>query len=167
MAAPRSTARRKLPSSAPERGHRQQAVLADGAGDSRAPDRHDPVLPVTFFLECLAQRRNVDADIASPDDDAAPHPRHQLVFGDDRALGRRQYAEDVERPAPQPQRLVVAAQLASSEIQPEPSEPDLPIGHRIVPIKNNEDSEPKILTGPPPTVHPCSNLPGPMLPPAP
>jgi hypothetical protein len=78
------------------------------------PDRYDPVLPVTVFLEYLAQRRDVDVDIAFLDDDAGPHPRHQLVFGDDRTLGRRQYAEDVERPAAEPHRLVVAAQLASA-----------------------------------------------------
>ena len=71
------------------------------------------------------------------DDDPAPYPRHQLVFADDCALGRGQDAENVEHPAAQLHPLVAATQFASSAIEPEPAEADLPLGHRIVPIQDN------------------------------
>jgi len=64
-------------------------------------------------------------------------PAPSAVFGDGCALGRGQDAENVERPAAQLYRLVVAAQFASSNIESEPAEADLPIGHRIAPIQDN------------------------------
>jgi len=79
----------------------------------------------------------VNLKIVFLDDNPAPYPRHQLVFADDRAVGRGQDAENVERPAAQPYRLVAATQFASSAIEPEPAEADLPLGHRIVPIQDN------------------------------
>ena len=64
-------------------------------------------------------------------------PAPSAVFGDGCALGRGQDAENVERPAAQLYRLVVAAQFASSEIESEPAEADLSIGHGIVPNQDN------------------------------
>jgi len=79
----------------------------------------------------------VDLKVVFLDDDPAPYPRHQLVFADECALGRGQDAENVERPAAELYRLVAAAQFAPSAVEPEPSEADLALGHRIVPIQDN------------------------------
>jgi len=79
----------------------------------------------------------VNLKIVFLDDNPAPDPRHQLVFADDRALGRGQDAENVERPPAELYRLVAATQFASSAIEPEPAEADLPLGHRMVPIQDN------------------------------
>ena len=70
-------------------------------------------------------------DIALFDDTARPQPRHQVVFANHLALCRGQRAQDVERPAVQPQRLAVAPQLAPAEIEPETAEADLSGIHRI------------------------------------
>jgi len=68
----------------------------------------------------------VDLKVVFLDDNPAPYPRHQFIFRDNRALRRGQDAENVERPAAELYRLVAAAQFASSTIEPEPAEADIP-----------------------------------------
>ena len=44
---------------------------------------------------------------------------------------RRPIAEDVERPAAEPHRCLIAPQLAPREVKSEPAEADLALDHRI------------------------------------
>jgi len=100
-------------------------------------DSDDPASPIPVFVECFAQRRDVHLNVVFLDDDPGPHPLHQLVFADDFALGRGQYAEDVERPAAEAHQGLIAPQLAPREVKSEPAEADLPLDHGDVPLENN------------------------------
>src|SRR5215471_16601668 len=108
----------------------QEPIAAPGDG-------HNPAFAVTVLLERFAQRRDVHLDVVFLDDYPGPHPLHQLVFADDSALGRGQYTENVERPAAEPHRCLIAPQLAPGEIKPEPAEADLALDHRNVSLENN------------------------------
>jgi hypothetical protein len=79
----------------------------------------------------------VHLNIVFLDDDPGPYPGHQLVFGDDPALRRGQYTENVECPAAEPHRFLIAPQLAPGNVESEPAEADLPLDHRNVPLENN------------------------------
>src|SRR5216684_4378079 len=65
-------------------------------------------LPALTFFQRLSKRRDMDVDIAFLDDQPGPDLRHQFVLGDDLALRRDQYAQDVERPVGEAYRGLVA-----------------------------------------------------------
>jgi hypothetical protein len=72
-----------------------------------------------------AQRRYLDQEVVFPDHQSRPDLGQELVLADDIALGRGERVQDVERPAADVQRLLVAGQLPPLQIEPKSPEPDL------------------------------------------
>jgi hypothetical protein len=85
------------------------------------------------LVERLAQRRDMDVDVALFDDTAGPQPCHKLVLANDLAFRCGQRAQNVERAAVQPHQHLIAPQFAPAEAEPETAEADLLVLHQIKP----------------------------------
>ena len=72
-------------------------------------------------------------DVAVFNDQPRPHPRHQLVLGNNLPLGRDQYAKNVEHPAANVHQRLITPQLSPPEIKSKAAEPDLVATHRFQP----------------------------------
>jgi hypothetical protein len=82
------------------------------------------------LVERLSQRRDMDLNGVFFDDGPWPHPIHQLIFTDDLALGRREYAKNFKRAAAERHWRPVPRQRALAKIEPEPANADVTSIHR-------------------------------------
>jgi hypothetical protein len=101
-----------------------------GAGELIAAAGHvdDVAGAVAAVAERLADHREVDAEIALLDESVRPHGPDQVVLTDQCPPCLDQCDQEVERPAPQPDRPVTLDEQLPCRIEPERSEGKSDIG---------------------------------------
>src|SRR3954453_1005968 len=120
------------------RGHEAVAAAGDGGQEAVA------VLAVT---QRLAERGDVDPEVALLDEGVGPDAGDKLVLADDLARPLDQGDQDVQRPAAERHRLVALEQELPRREQPErPERHARPDGRRPVPVVHATDSRSASVT---------------------
>ena len=116
---------------------KRRTVRAAGNPDeSVAAARHGNQVALSAFplVQRLPERRSLDLEVVLLDDLPWPHPRQQLILGDDISPGAGQHGEDIESPAAEPQRNSVARQFPPREVEAKSAECYLFAAHRSQPV---------------------------------
>ena len=83
---------------------------------------------VPVSAQCFAQCRNLKLDVFFRHDDARPHPAHELLFGDERAVGLQQDQQEIEGARTELDRNAVGEQLSPAQQNAETAEFEIRAG---------------------------------------